>query len=440
MKAKITPRAIRDLKVPRGQAAAILWDVQPRGFHVRKSAGGGVFFRVTRSAPGGKRQTVTISDAYPTGDAVDSEAQAKAIAAAKEQAEEIVKAIRDGRDVLAEREAVKEQAETEVENTVSALVKDYIEARLRAGKLKESTADLYRQLATVYVDREITDDPKGERKAKEQRVRKVTLGERHVTGITLADMELLLAACGTRKTAFNHARELLRAAYRWGAKKGKVPAGVTNPADYVDAYKKVSKVRHLEQEDLQQLARGFRAAEQDGSTSESSLRCLRLLMLTGFRRDEWRASKWSFVDWQEARLCLPDSKVGEIELPLSAAALGYLQHERGRVAGEWICPDETGERPITKAKLRSDWHRILKACELDRLRIHDLRHCFASVALSAGISLAELQPLLGHRQVSTTAKYAKFLRSAKSAAADRAGTIVLAHLGDDFVPLAEVAQ
>ena len=146
---------------------------------------------------------------------------------------------------------------------------------------------------------------------------------------------------------------------------------------------------------------------------------IRLLILTGARRGEILSLKWGEVNFERGCLELSDSKTGEKEVFLPPAALQVL-HELPRV--------ESNPHVIVGARqgahlvnIKDPWSIIRSAAGLDDVRLHDLRHSFASVGARGGMSLPVIGALLGHRETSTTARYAHLSDDPLRTAADAIG-------------------
>jgi len=149
-----------------------------------------------------------------------------------------------------------------------------------------------------------------------------------------------------------------------------------------------------------------------------------LLVLTGARLVEILTLRWEYVDLQNEVLRLPDSKTGAKLIYLNAAAINLLRI-MPRMAGNpyVIAGRKPGARLIN---LQKPWRRIRGKANLADVRIHDLRHSFASVAAGTGMSLPMIGKLLGHSQPATTARYAHLAVDPIRAASNLIGTEIAA--------------
>ena len=206
------------------------------------------------------------------------------------------------------------------------------------------------------------------------------------------------------------------------------PSG-TNPCRLVRRYK-VEKhhERFLTPEELHRLSQALDAAPSERLASAHSAAAIRLLVLTGCRRNEILGLRWEDLDFEAGEMRLADSKTGARVAPLPPPAAKVLAG-LSRVPGNpWVFPGKkkgTGQRNINDS-----WDRVRKRAGLEGVRLHDLRHIFASRALALGESLSMIGELLGHRKVQTTARYAHLARDSV-----RASTAKVAEsIGADILP------
>lgn len=208
----------------------------------------------------------------------------------------------------------------------------------------------------------------------------------------------------------------------------------SNPRRHIAKYPERKRERYLTREELQRLLSTLDYAEGilDGRILEgredqtplivhrSAINAFRLLAFTGCRLMEIQTLKWKYIDREHRILRLPDTKTGARAVPVS-------QHVIDLLTTIWNHPDTPQENefviygtlPLAHlTDLQSPWRRIRKAAVLEDVRIHDLRHSFASYAVSAGHSLPMIGKLLGHTQVQTTARYAHLMTDPMHKAAD----------------------
>lgn len=176
----------------------------------------------------------------------------------------------------------------------------------------------------------------------------------------------------------------------------------SNPCRHVRKYEEKKRDRYLSTEELSRLGQTLNELEASGEESLPAINAIRLLILTGCRLGEIQTLKWEYV--QGNRLRLPDSKTGAKVVYLGEAALEVLSKIERFPDNPYVV---TGRLPGTHlTDMQKPWRRIRKAAGLDDVRIHDLRHSFASSAVGMGESLPMIGKLLGHSQVQTTARYA----------------------------------
>ena len=157
---------------------------------------------------------------------------------------------------------------------------------------------------------------------------------------------------------------------------------------------------------------------------------LRLLILTGARLGEILTLKWDFVRLDHAALWLPDSKTGRKTIYLSSHAVEVLRAIPHVAANPYVI---VGLRPGSCLKnIQKPWGRIRKAAGLPDVRIHDLRHSFASVAVASGMSLPIIGKLLGHTKSVTTERYSHLAADPLRAANEKIGDILGAFLEEAF--------
>lgn len=205
----------------------------------------------------------------------------------------------------------------------------------------------------------------------------------------------LTDASVNRYTAF--IRRVFNLALEWEAYEGK------NPAQRAQMRREQHRERFLSEPELRAFFRALQLIP-----NRSAANALALLAATGARRGEAQGARWADIDVERRLWTVPLSKSGRTRhIPLSDAALSILkaQWEAAGEGSEWVFPGKDPAKPIHD--LKKPWVRVKGLAGLDAdLRIHDLRHTFASTLVGKGRSLHEVGTLLGHSQVSMTMRYA----------------------------------
>jgi len=152
------------------------------------------------------------------------------------------------------------------------------------------------------------------------------------------------------------------------------------------------------------LGQVLRDEEVEGFEKVEALAAIRLLLLTGCRRNEILTLRWEDVDLQRGFLLFPDSKTGRKIIPLTPAVAEVLEGLPRIPGNPYILPGRGGRGHFIG--LFHAWERIRDKAGIPDVRLHDLRHSFASFGAGGGLGLPILGKLLGHRNVATTARYA----------------------------------
>ena len=220
--------------------------------------------------------------------------------------------------------------------------------------------------------------------------------------------------------------------YRLAEDWGLVPEGC-NPCRSVVKYPQRKRERFLTDEEFTRLGRVLDEVETEGGASPAAVAAIRLLMLTGCRKSEILTLRWEHVALDAGELHLPDSKTGARVISLPPMAVKLLAGLPRDLGSPWAIP---GRHPGNHLRELADaWKVIRTRAELDDVRIHDLRHSFASRALALGESLPMIGRLLGHSQVETTARYAHLARDTVHESAARVADSLATDLfGIDWRP------
>lgn len=212
----------------------------------------------------------------------------------------------------------------------------------------------------------------------------------------------------------------------------------SNPCGRVTRYREQARERYLTLEEFAHLSDVLDAVEGAGKVSPFSIAAIRLLILTGARRDEIRTLQWSHIDKERSIAFLPDSKTGRKVIHLSGPALDLLDRlpriegnafvfAGGRPAGTRV---HVRGQPIRD--LQGPWESIRALAGFPELRMHDLRHSYASLLAASGTPLLVIGKLLGHKHVATTARYAHLSENPGRSANARLGHHLAAAFGGSF--------
>ena len=201
----------------------------------------------------------------------------------------------------------------------------------------------------------------------------------------------------------NRVVALLSKMFNWCEMVGLRPER-TNPVLHIQKYREEKRERLLSDVELARLGQALAEAEKNGKASPYTVAAIRLFILTGARLGEILKLRWDEVDFQHGALRLSDSKTGAKSITLNPPALELLS-KLPRVEGNphVIVGKIDGHSMVN---INKPWRAIRAVAGLDTLRIHDLRHAFASVGATMGMSLPIIGKLLGHTQAATTNRYA----------------------------------
>ena len=197
----------------------------------------------------------------------------------------------------------------------------------------------------------------------------------------------------------------------------------TNPCRGVRKYKEKKRERFLNHEELGRLGEALRIEEE---FAPSAVACIRLLLLTGCRLGEIQTLKWSYLDLDNCLAFLPDSKTGRKTLYLGSVAVKLLKTILHKKDNPYVIAGDIEGQHLTD--MQKPWRRIRKLAVLPDVRIHDLRHTFASSGVALGQGLPIIGKLLGHTQPQTTARYAHLAAAPALEAADKISENLATHM------------
>ena len=379
---RLTKRIVERLKAEGKDA--IFWDRDLAGFGVRVHTTGRKLYIVQSRGPAGLKR-VTLGRVG--NDPIDKHRREAAV---------VIDRIKRGEEPF--------PPEPAPEPTVADLADRFLE-KFVAVRCKPSTAKNYR----LTIQHQILP----------------ALGTKALKEVGPEDVTALHHELRARPAAANQAMWVLSKMFGLAENWGMVPPG-HRPTRHVRQYRDTSRERFLAPEEYRHLGDALKRHEAEGSMMPSAVAAIRLLMLTGCRSDEILTLKWDDVDRTARVLRLRDSKTGPRMAPLTRPVLKVLDGIERVEGNPWVL---RGAKPDSRlACLSWHWRRIKQETGLRDVRVHDLRHSYASRALALGEGLPVIGRLLGHVRVSTTAKYAHLMRDAEKTAAARTGDSIGAQI------------
>jgi integrase len=239
-----------------------------------------------------------------------------------------------------------------------------------------------------------------------------------ITGTAIANLLQAMRDKGYATGTTNRVLILLRYIFNL-ARKWKIPGMRENPTFGLSTAPDVQRDRFLSPEETQRLIASINVDE-----NQVAAQAILLLLLTGGRRNEITQAKWDYIDWEKRSLLVPISKTGRPRsIALNGQALALLRAIPRLPGNPYIFPSPVTGRPC--ASLHFPWVRIRERAMLDEVRLHDLRHSFASFLVNKGISLYVVQGLLGHTQPRTTQRYAHLAQDTLLDAAEVVSRVVI---------------
>lgn len=406
-KTKLTKRAVDAAQCP-ATGEERLWDSDLSGFCLRLYASGRKVYALKYRIKGRQRWLTFGEHGNPwTPDA------------AREEAAKALLRVEKGDDPAEEKRAKDDL-------TVGALIDLYlVEGRKsKPGKRelswKQDASNLNRHVRPLIGKRLASGLTKGD---MARMVSAITAGETKTDVKTKArGRAIVKGGEGTAARSFSTARAM----FSWAIEEGLMTG--PNPCGGVKLASRPSVERFLTDGQALALLEAIGALEAEAQLSEKHGAIFRLLLLTGARRREIAGLRWSEVDFERSRLDLPPDRTktgkdsGNRRIALNSPALEILRGlhaKRGRDA--YVFPAKRGESGHTTAEGKLWREKVLPRAGLAGVRLHDLRHSFASFALADGASLAMIGKALGHANSRTTERYAHLTDDPIKAMAERMG-------------------
>jgi len=239
-----------------------------------------------------------------------------------------------------------------------------------------------------------------------------------ISNQAVADLLSRMRDQGYASGTVNRVLILLRFVFNLARKWG-VPGATENPTAGLKTAPDVCRERFLAREEVQRLLTAL-----DTDENRVAAFAIKLLLLTGARRNEITHAKWEHVNWHKRTLLVPRAKSGRPRsIHLNSAALDLLRAIERTDGNPFIFPSPVTGRP--SPSLHFPWWRIRERAGLLDVRLHDLRHSFASFLVNQGVSLYVVQGLLGHTQARTTQRYAHLANDTLADAAEVVRDVIL---------------
>jgi integrase len=419
---KLTKRVVDAAEPSVGGRQALVWDSEVKGFGLRITTGGAKSYILNYRLPDGRERRYTIGKHGSPWTCED--ARAKAV--------EVLRNLTAGVDPLDAKARAREVL------TVADLCALYLaQGPIEKPKKKPSSwaADL------GHVRRHIIP----------------LLGRRPITSLTPQDIARFQADVSNGKTAADiktgkHGRAIVRGGKITAARatvtlttalqfavKGKLLP--SNPGAGVQLNPTPKRERFLSELEVSAVAAALAAMEEEARLNATMADAVRLLMLTGCRKGEILGLRWEWVDLGRRLLLLPDSKTGAkaVQLPIPAVTILSAQPRSSSPfafpGGRPGCGHVTGLQKAWVAvrkratEISQQWalaagQTAEAAPDLSKVRLHDLRHSFASFAVADGAALFVLGKVLGHTQARTTEKYAHLRDDPLRALTDRTAATI----------------
>ena len=350
------------------------------GFGLRVTAAGARAFVFRYRNADGRDRTLTIGSP-----------PSWSVAKAAEQAKNLRREVDVGADPLGERQGQREAP------TIADLADRF--RREHMTKLRPSSA---REYASI-IDNLIRPE----------------LGRLKVASLRHTDVDRMHRAIGERapyraNRAVAVLSKMLSLAIKWEWRND-------NPARGIERHAENKRERFLTPAEIARLGEALTAHSEKVSAN-----AIRLLLLTGARRGEVLSATWDQFDLNTGVWVKPytgTKQKREHRVPLSAPALALLtaMKAEANVSRRFLFPSTNG----ALTEIKKSWAAVCRAAGIEGVRVHDLRHTYASVLASSGLSLPIIGALLGHSQPATTARYAHLLDDPLRAATERAGAVIM---------------
>lgn len=295
-----------------------------------------------------------------------------------------------------------DMAENRIKIIQGEIAKDTDPAAIRDERIRNLTL---KEAGDMFLETEITKKSEATQVLYRDFFERLTypkLGMTKVAELKFSDVAALHYELRKTPITANRVIATLSSLFTWCENHGH-RSKQSNPTRGIKKFKEKSKERFLTPRELTRLGVALNRAERNKTESAYTLAAIRLLMFTGCRRNEILTLRWTNVILEQAMLALPETKTGSRTIYLSAPAIAVITSLTRVSKNPFVIVGEREGGHLVN--LRKAWLRICKVARLHQVRLHDLRHSFASIGVSGGASLPIIGKLLGHTKSSTTEKY-----------------------------------
>lgn len=272
---------------------------------------------------------------------------------------------------------------------------------IHGAKLKERTLAEYTRLAEQYL--------------------KPAFGRLDVREVDDGLVEVAHARWRKRARTANHALAVLSKFMSW-CEEQKLRPRQSNPCVGVKRYAEIKRDRYLETDEVVGIGEALDDLEAEGKFGRSEVAAVRFLMLSGARKSEALTLKWCWFDRERMVFSLPDSKTGKKRLAVNEAVVELLDGLPRTKDCEFVFTGRTGTELLHR--VRAIWDEVRKRADVGDVRLHDLRHSYASFAIELGVSVPAVGRALGHGQINTTQRYIHVSDRALSEGINRTGSFI----------------
>jgi integrase len=386
---RLTDNEIKRLPLP-GRGDRAIFDDAVKGFAIRINATGRrAFVLMYRRKSDGKQRRMTIG-AFGTWNTTQ----------AREEAKRLKRVVDGGGDPVGEQENTRAAPSMAV--LAERFITDYLPRK------RPSTQRVYRQQITADI--------------------LPAFGPIKVAVVSHTDIDTFHRRLSTR--APTHANrtlavlsKMLSLAAKWGMR-------ADNPCRGVERNAEAKRIRYLSGAELARLSAALAELPDQAAAN-----AVRLLLLTGARRGELLAAKWADIDldagvWNKPGATTKTKILHSV--PLSQPACRLLAEMREHATGDWLFPALLGNGH--RSHINAAWEALRTAADLPGVRLHDLRHTYATILASSGLSLPVIGKLLGHTTPIMTQRYAHLTDDPLRQATERVGAVITGKSGAEIMP------